>query len=95
LETVEGIFMWRDGIITKIIDIDDTLDGRALYGFHVGPDAISGNNIVFHVQFSSDQGPRYTYEEAIYVASIPEPATGMLLAGAVTMFGLRRRPHFA
>ncbi|HEX2973532.1 MAG TPA: PEP-CTERM sorting domain-containing protein [Tepidisphaeraceae bacterium] len=79
-----GIYMWRDGEISKVIDVNDTLDGKALANLHTGPDSLSGDNIAFHVQFKDGT-------EGIYVATVPEPGAAMLLAGGVAVLGLGAR----
>jgi hypothetical protein len=79
-----GIYMWRDGEISKIIDVNDILDGKALAYLHTGPDSLSGDNIAFHARFKDGT-------EGIYVATVPEPGAAMLLAGGVAVLGLGAR----
>ncbi|MGE5609072.1 MAG: hypothetical protein ACM359_07445 [Bacillota bacterium] len=88
LSQMGGIYMWRDGVVSKIINVNDTLDGKALAYLHTGPDSLSGDNIVFHAGFRDGT-------EGIYVASLPEPTSAMLLAGAIATLGFRRRSCFA
>jgi len=61
----EGIYASIGGSLTKVIDLNDSLDGKTLTHLFLGYEAVSGNQIVFAVQFAD--GSR-----GIYVAQVKQ-----------------------
>jgi hypothetical protein len=60
-----GIFTNIGGIVRKVIDIEDSLDGKDVTGLAFGPNGLSGRRIAFTAAFSDGSG-------GVYVAEIPE-----------------------
>jgi hypothetical protein len=60
----EGIFARYAGRIVKVIDNDDTLDGRDIMFLTFGPRALSGHRIAFKAVFSD-------FSQGLYVAVAP------------------------
>jgi hypothetical protein len=74
-----GIFARYHGELLKIIDTTDTLAGKNVKFVDMDNESFVGNQVAFHVQFDDDT-------EAIYVATIPEPATvAVLLLAALAL----------
>jgi hypothetical protein len=59
----EGIYASIGGLLTKVIDLSDSLDGKTLTHLFLGYEAVSGNQIAFAAQFAN--GSR-----GIYVAQV-------------------------
>lgn len=57
----QGLFALYKGVLQKVVDTTGILDGKTVRSLHTGPEALSGENIVFRVTFIDDS-------EAIYVA---------------------------
>jgi hypothetical protein len=69
----EGIYASIGGIVTKVIDLSDSLDNKTLTHLFLGYQAVSGNKVAFAAQFAD--GSR-----GIYVARLaPEIATVSLV----------------
>ena len=84
-----GLFLELNGNLVKLIDTNDTLDGKSITDLNIHIDgAISGDKVAFSASFSDGT-------EGIYVAVIPEPSISLLLASGVTsallINALRRR----
>lgn len=91
-----GIYLSLDGKLTKLISVNDKLDGKALRDLQIGPECISGNTVTFQATFADGS-------EAIYKATAggntspnqatSEPSTATLLAvgAALAALGGRRR----
>ena len=78
-----GIYIEIGGVVHKIIDLSDTLDGKGIlsFGFDEG---LRGDTIAFRVNFlDSSRG--------IYTAVIPEPSTALLLASGLIGLAVGRR----
>lgn len=58
-----GIFTNLGGSLMKVIDLNDTLDGKSIKYLYLWPEGLSGNQIAFHAVFSDGS-------EGIYVATI-------------------------
>jgi hypothetical protein len=76
----DGIYSYSSGSLMKVIDITDTLDGKALSALRLDRDSLSGNQLVFGASFADGS-------EGVYIATVPEPASMILFmlgAGALT-----------
>ncbi len=80
----EGVYLFYDGSLMKLVDLDDLLDGKAIDGFDVLRGSLAGDGAVFHVEFQDNS-------EGIYVAQVPEPGLlAMHFTGLVTLLSLVR-----
>jgi hypothetical protein len=81
----EGVYAEVNGSLMTIVDRNDLLDGKEILDFWMGEESLVGDTLAFGVEFVDNS-------RAIYLATIPEPATLILLAlGGVA--ALRRRRH--
>jgi hypothetical protein len=80
----DGLFVYLGGPRELVIRVGDTLDGKAIAGFYFGPDGLSGDQLAFTAVFEDN-----TY--GVYLAQIPEPGTGLLLAIGLAALAARRR----
>jgi hypothetical protein len=78
-----GLYLLRDGQRITVIEDSDVLDGRAVSHFLLGPQALSGDQLAFTAYF--DDGT-----SGVYLATIPEPGTGLLLAAGLAALAARR-----
>ncbi len=84
LETRDGLFAWRDEKIVHLLGPGDTLDGKTVTLVRMTDSGLDGDEIAVTVSFDGSS--------AIYVLTIPEPATLSLLAvGALAVLGRRKR----
>ena len=79
-----GLYVYRDGEIHKLIETGDNLDGKVVDGIDFGSEGYSGDQIAFLASF--DDGT-----SGVYLASIPEPGTALLLAAGLLALGANRR----
>ncbi len=80
-----GLYAYRGGTLSKVIDTTDTLDGKSPTDFDTYGPSLDGDVFAFRVYFSD--GSR-----AIYTATVPEPTTLTLAACALLgLFGRRKR----
>ncbi len=71
--------------IARVLSLGMVLDGNTVSGFELGPEALDGNQLAFSVNFTDSS-------RAIYVATIPEPATaGLVLLGWMWIVGRSRQ----
>ncbi len=69
-----GIYTTLDGMLSKLIDVTDTLDGKTFnpnstISFSVGDDGISGNQIAFRAVFADGS-------QGLFLATlVPEPSS--------------------
>jgi hypothetical protein len=80
-----SIYLYEDGSIHRIATPGDVIDGVAIDGAYIGPNAISGNRVAF-----SFSGPNFNAGVAV-ASIIPEPVSASLLAVGVLMLTRRRR----
>jgi sugar lactone lactonase YvrE len=73
----QGIYDLNGGTLTKVVDLNDTIDGRAITGLRLSATGLSGDPIAFQATFADGS-------EGIYFASVPEPGT-LLLSGCAAM----------
>ena len=79
-----GIYAFRDGQLHAVIEYGDLLDGKTVWGFGFGPDGLSGDHLGFTAAF--DDG-----SSAVYLATIPEPGTALLLAARLAAIAVQQR----
>ena len=85
----EGIYVERDGMLNKVIDLSDSLvDGKSLSNFTISEDAVSGADIAFSASFDIGTG---NPTNGIFLATIPEPSTALLFATGLIGLAIRRR----
>ncbi|MDA2921158.1 hypothetical protein MYX76_16985 [Desulfobacterota bacterium AH_259_B03_O07] len=63
----QGVYINIGGSLIKVIDIGDSLDGKALSSFLIGRECLSGTSIAFRAIFTD-------FSEGIFVAEIPGDA---------------------
>ena len=74
-----GIYTNLGGVVTKVIDVTDTLDGKpfnpnSTISFSIGSDGLSGNQLAFRAVFADGS-------QGIFLATlVPEPSSLILLA---------------
>ncbi|UCC30611.1 MAG: IPTL-CTERM sorting domain-containing protein [Phycisphaerales bacterium] len=64
-----GIYALMQGYLIRVVDRGVSLDGKTGLHFEAGPEAMSGQDIVFHVSFTDNS-------EGIYVATVPLDVCG-------------------
>lgn len=79
-----GIYVYRDGELHKVIEVGDLLDGRSVVSLRFGPRGLSGDQLAFSVLLDDDSG-------GVYLVTIPEPGTALLLAAGLLALGAGRR----
>ena len=86
-DTTSGIYMVQEGVVTKIVDTSDTLDGQHATGFDVGIGALSpAGDIAFTATFGSYPS-NFTAIYTTVAGGTPPPATNttkFLLTTTVT-----------
>ncbi len=81
---------------TRLIGVGDTLDGKTISSVQTFPYSLSGNDFVIDVNFTD--GSQAIYEGILPAASVPEPASVVLLlvgVGAICAFRCRARARRA
>jgi hypothetical protein len=87
---VEGLYIEINGILEKILDTNDLLDGKAIAGFAFGTEGFDGNSLAFVVSFRDFSFA--VYRADIASVSVPIPGTLVLLGAALAaMLTARRR----
>lgn len=56
LQGKEGLFLYKNGVVTKVLDNDDSLFGAKVLHIYVGFDAFQGDDFVFWVELSAGIG---------------------------------------
>lgn len=79
-----GLYAQIDGQRVTVIEKSDVLDGRVVSYFGLGPEALSGDQLAFTAYFEDGTS-------GVYLATIPEPGTGLLLAAGLLALGAGRR----
>ncbi len=80
-----GLYVWRDGVISRVISESETLGGLFIGSLALSPEGIDGDTIAFSFSnFNPTTGAVYT---ATY---IPSPAA-IPVFGAAALLGARRR----
>ncbi len=83
-EGVEGIYSLQNGVLLKIIDSNDTLDGKPIVGLSFIGEGLDGGSLAFTAQFTDGS-------QGVYLTAIPEPATALLLTVGSLLIPQRRR----
>jgi hypothetical protein len=68
-----GLYLRYAGTLHKVVDLNDTLDGRQLAWISIGAEALSGGRVAFSVVFDDDG------TQAIYLATLNGDRDGDLL----------------
>jgi hypothetical protein len=79
----DGLYAYHDGVLERLIGAGDSLDGKNIVDVFFGEHGLSGDQLAFSANF--DDGSR-----AIYLATIPEPGTALLLASGLVALAARR-----
>lgn len=83
-----SLFVDFDGMLLEVVTGSDVLDGRTIEFVSIGREALSGNRVAFRAHFTD-------FTEGIYIATIPEPSTALLVGFALVGLrlgrGFRRR----
>jgi hypothetical protein len=91
---VSGIYLMIDGELVKVVDTLDLLDGKTVTSFTLGEGALNGGNLSFRADFSDSSVGLFT--TTFSLASVPEPSTYAMIAGAAALgWCLRRRQRTA
>ena len=92
----QAIYTDIGGSLTKVIGVNDSLDGRIVSSLSFGHGSLSGNSIAFTASFGGSEGIFVATPEPIY--SNPEPSTlalfGVAILGTLA-YGWRRRKQAA
>jgi hypothetical protein len=80
----EGIYVYRGGSTERVISTGDTLDGKTVVELRFGPEGMSGDQFAFAADFADGTS-------GVYIATIPEPGTGLLLAAGLAGLAASRR----
>ena len=60
---VETVMLWQDGQLLEVATTGDRLDGDRARTFGLGPQGLSGDSLVFHVELENGK-------QALYRASL-------------------------
>lgn len=83
-----GIFFSRRGIVHKVIDTSESLDGALVTNLTIGRDSVDGDRIAFVAWFGDGTQAVYVASFAPAVPMLPLPA--LLLLGATLLATTRR-----
>jgi hypothetical protein len=84
---VTGIYTNYGGIIEKILDVNDVLDGKMLLSIGLNNESFDGSSVAFKVGF--DDGTRAIYRADISLVPVPA-VIGLIIVG-VTGIGYHHR----
>ncbi len=93
---VNGIFPSQNGILTDVINVNDSLFGSTVSSFTLAPHALEGGKVVFTYGLADR---RFGVAEYGFATVVPEPATWVLGVAAVAvtrhrqMHGLSQNPR--
>jgi hypothetical protein len=90
---LQGLYVEINGVLQKILDANDLLDGKAIAGFAFGPEGFDGNSLAFVVSFRDFSFA--VYRADIAGVSVPIPGTLVLIGAAfAAMWTARRRSRW-
>jgi hypothetical protein len=79
----EGIYFWSAGVLSKVVDLTDSIEGKTLEGLDIGRVSLSGDNVVFSATFTDGSS-------GVFETAVPEPGVVGVVGGSVVL-ALRRR----
>ena len=80
----QGLYLWEAGVISTLIDTTQTLDGKTLTGLLLQSNqALADGQFTFTARFNDGTS-------GLYLGTIPEPASGLLLVGGLALVCKRR-----
>ena len=79
-----GLYAFHDGTVERLIGAGDALDGKVVSSIGFGANGLSGGQLAFSAIFSDSSF-------GVYLVTIPEPGTGLLLAAGLAVLAARRR----
>lgn len=82
--SARGLFVYRDGEIHEVILVGAQLGGATVSGIDFGAEGFSGDQLAFRATF--DDGT-----QGVWVATIPEPGTLLLLGAGLAALAVGRR----
>lgn len=94
-DTQSGIYFWADGVLSKVIDITDLLDGKTLATGSSNLElqdgtSLDGSSILFLARFTDGSRGLYLAELGVEEA-VPEPGTLAILGLGLAGLGFMRR----
>ena len=93
--TFQGIYTNLGGSLTKVIDDEDSLDGKTIRTLSFSKEGLSGNQIAFSAVFSDNS--RGIYIATLEPTSIPESSTtlGILAISALGVPSILRKKQYS
>lgn len=85
----QGLYTNHGGVISKLIEVGDTLDGKIVTGLSFGHEGLDGTTAVFAVTF--DDASEGIFTTDITTGTVPEPATLVLMGVGGLMIARGRR----
>jgi hypothetical protein len=73
----EGIYADINDVLTKVVDLDDTLDGQTPVSLNVGTNGLDSGELTFAATFADGS-------QGLFTTAVPEPCTFVLLLLAAT-----------
>ena len=70
--SADGIFVDVGGVLSRLVVVGDTINGKTVSSLTIGSDAVSDGQVLLIARFSDQT-------QGIYLASVPEPSLGIAL----------------
>ena len=80
----DGIYAEFQNQLLEVLASGDALDGRTVLDAAIDADSVSGLDVVLRARFTDGS-------EGVYITTIPEPSTGLLVAAGLGALAARRR----
>jgi hypothetical protein len=77
-----GIYLSSDGVLSKIIETGDTLDGRVVSSLNLSDNSFANSSVAFEASFTDGSS-------GVFLATIPEPGTISMFV-PILLLALRR-----